>query len=218
MNLTRLLQLLREEYDVHYWWPSESPFEVMVGAILVQQTSWEGVAKVLDQLRQEGLLQVDRMASCDIEALESIVRPVGFYRQKAKRIKGLAEHIRDRHGSDPMRMLEGPTEDVRGELLSLAGIGKETADSILVFAAGRAKFVAAANSARVLDRTGVFRSKDYDEIQAFVEDRLKDGPNELRDLYALIVQLSQDVCLASPKCERCPIRSECEHPTARGRR
>ena len=121
MNLTRLLQLLREEYDVHYWWPSESPFEVMVGAILVQQTSWEGVAKVLDQLRQEGLLQVDRMASCDIEALESIVRPVGFYRQKAKRIKGLAEHIRDRHGSDPNSMLEGPTEEVRGELLSLAG-------------------------------------------------------------------------------------------------
>jgi endonuclease III related protein len=218
MDLTRLLQLLREEYDVHRWWPSESPFEVMVGAILVQQTSWEGVAKVLDQLRSEGLLQVDRMASCDIEALEVIIRPVGFYRQKTKRIKGLAEHIRDRHGSDPNSMLEGPTEDIRGELLSLTGIGKETADSILVFAAGRAKFVAAAYSVRILGRTGVFRSQDYDEIQAFVEDRLKGGPKEYRDLYALMVQHSKDVCLASPACERCPIRSDCEYPTAPGRR
>lgn len=176
MDLKRLLELLRKAYDVQDWWPSESPFEVMVGAILTQQTTWESVEKVLYRLREEGLMNIESMDSIDITVLESILRPVGFYRQKAQRVKGLASYIADRHGSDPGRLLSGPTDSVRRELLSLEGIGKETADSILVFGAGKAKFVAAAYSSRVLKRTGVLSSEDYDEVQSFVESNLQGGP------------------------------------------
>jgi endonuclease-3 related protein len=216
MDLQRLLELLRGTYDVHDWWPAESPFEVMVGAILVQQTNWATVEKVLGRLRSEGLLDVGQLASCDLAKLESIVRPAGFFRQKAKRIKDLAGHIRDRHGSDPMTLLGGPTDTVRTELMSLHGIGRETADSILVFGAGKEKFVAAAYSVRVLNRTGVFRSDGYDEIQSYVESNLKGGQKAFHDLYALMVQLCQDTCLAVPNCEGCSLRMECEYPTASG--
>lgn len=218
MDLERLLELLSKAYDVHDWWPSRSTFEVMVGAILTQQTNWESVAKIMDRLRSEGLLEVDRMAECGLPRLESIIRPAGFYRQKARRVKLLAEYLKERHGSEPMKLLNGPTDAVRNELLSLEGIGKETADSILVFGARRAKFVAAAYTARILGRTGVFRSKDYDEIQSFVETNLKGGPETFRDLYALMVQLSKDVCRPIPCCERCYLRSECKYPTGPGRR
>ncbi len=95
LDIERLLELLRGTYDVREWWPSDSPFEVMVGAVLTQQTAWESVAKVLDRLRAEGLLEVDRMASVDLDVLESILKPVGFYRQKAKRIRELATYIVD---------------------------------------------------------------------------------------------------------------------------
>jgi endonuclease III related protein len=218
MDLDRLLALLRESYEVRDWWPSESPFEVMVGAVLTQQTAWENVEKILDQLRREGWLEVDRMASIPVDDLERILRPVGFYRQKAKRIKGLASYLVDVHGSDPMDLLAGPTETVRRELISLEGIGKETADSILVFAAGRAKFVAAAYSSRILGRTGVLGSKDYDEIQSFVESGLHGCPWELRDLYALMVQHSKTVCRSQPCCTRCPLAPECAFLTRPGER
>jgi endonuclease III related protein len=185
----------------------------MVGAVLTQQTTWESVAKVLARLRWEGLLEVESMASCETSRLESIIRPAGFYRQKAKRIRGLAAYIRDRHGSDPLSMLSGPTDSIRKELLSLEGIGSETADSIVVFAAGRAKFVAAAYSARILGRTGIFRSKDYDEVQRFVESRLPSDAKDMRDLYALIVQHAREVCRTAPACGRCPLASECGYPS-----
>jgi len=213
MELTRLLELLRGTYDVQDWWRTESPFEVMVGAILTQQTTWESVARALEQLRQKGLLDVDEMASADLQHLEAIVRPCGFYRQKAKRLKDLARYIADRHGSDPMSLLSGPTDTIRKELLSLDGIGKETADAILVFGAGRAKFMSAAYSARVLGRTGVFCSEDYDEIQSFVEAGLRSSPKQLRDLYALIVKLSREVCRPIPSCARCALAEECGRST-----
>ncbi|HEY3419730.1 MAG TPA: hypothetical protein VGK23_04180 [Methanomassiliicoccales archaeon] len=209
MDLDRLLHLLRINYDVKDWWPSESPFEVMVGAILTQQTTWESVAKVLDRLREEGLLEIDRMASVETPVLESIVRPAGFYRQKARRIKALASYLVERYGSDPMRLLCGPTDSVRRELLSLEGIGKETADSIMVFGAGRGKFVAAAYSRRILKRIGVLGSDDYDDVQSFVERTLTGGPNEYRDLYALMVQHSKEVCRSVPLCAECPMALEC---------
>lgn len=212
------MELLGKAYDVNEWWPSKSTFEVMVGAILTQQTNWESVAKTLDRLRSEGLLDIDRMAACSLPQLESIIRPVGFYRQKAKRIKRMAERLRERYGSDPEALLNGPTDTVRKELLSMDGIGKETADSILVFGAKKAKFVAAAYSVRILNRTGVFRSEDYDEVQSFVETNLEGGPETFRDIYALMVQLSKDVCRPIPCCERCSLRSECEYPIGRGRR
>ena len=211
MDLDRLLNLLRKTYDVQNWWPSESPFEVMVGAILTQQTTWEIVASVLDRLREDGLLDVDRMASVEVTVLESILRPAGFYRQKAKRIKLLASYLVDSHGSDPLSLLDGPTDSVRKELMSLEGIGNETADSILVFAAGRPKFVAAAYSSRVLKRTGVLCSDDYDEVQTFVESNLRGSPRDFRDLYALIVQHSKDICRAVPSCADCPLSRECLH-------
>lgn len=210
MNLDGLFAALRSSYDVDGWWPSDSPFEVMVGAILTQQTAWEQVERVLGSLRAAGLLDVEAMAGSDPRRLEELVRPAGFFRQKARRIRGLAEHIRASHGSDPMSLLSQEMDAARAELLGIDGIGNETADAILLFAGHRPKFVCAVYVSRVLSRTGVFDSSDYDQVQRFVESRLPRDARLYAELYALLVQHARSLCRATPACGRCFLRDRCE--------
>ncbi|OPY31241.1 MAG: endonuclease III [Methanomassiliicoccales archaeon PtaU1.Bin124] len=209
MDLEELISALSEEYDLGVWWPSESPFEVMVGAILTQQTNWNSVSRSLEMMRRGGLLEVDKMAECDLAVLEEMVRPTGFYRQKASRLRSMAGHIQRNHGSDVSSLLQGETMKVREELLSLPGIGNETADSILLFGAGRPKFVAAAYVSRLLDRTGIFSSKDYMDLQGFVESELPPDVTAYRRTYALCVHHCQRSCLRRPRCNACAIAGRC---------
>jgi len=212
MNLTCLYEMMDKAFDVENWWPSESPFEIMIGAILTQQTSWESVDRTLRTMRREGVLSPSSMASMDGARLEDIIRPCGFYRQKAERVQSLARYIVERYGGSPSPLLEKEVEEARRELLSLKGVGKETADSILLFAGHRPVFVAASYVSRVLERTGVFSSRDYDEIQRFVESSLPGPPEHLARLYALFVQLAKTYCKSSPLCHQCPLREYCPFP------
>jgi endonuclease-3 related protein len=209
MDLEELLSRLEARYEAGSWWPSSSAFEVMVGAILTQQTNWRNVERALQLIREGSGLEVSAMASTPLEELEEMVRPAGFYRQKAARLKLMARYLVEMHQGDPEGILGKDAEDARNELLSLPGVGKETADSILIFAGGRPKFVAAAYTSRILSRTGVLDSTDYDEIQSFVESRLPPDTMVLGGLYARMVILAKEHCLSTPRCEGCPLSDGC---------
>jgi len=207
--LNELLEALRCTYVVADWWPAESPYEVMVGAVLIQRTNWQNVAPVIEELRCRGLLDVDRMAITSVNELEAIIRRVGFFRQKAMRIKALAEHLVRYHCSDPAHLLNQELEVARNELMQLNGIGQETADAILLFAGGRPRFVAAVYVSRILSRTGIFVSSDYSEVQDFVESWLVRDRDVYARSYALLVQLAKDRCRSRPRCQGCPVRHLC---------
>lgn len=209
MDLYELLSRLEARYEVGSWWPSSSAFEVMVGAILTQQTNWRNVERALQLIREGPGLDVHAIASTPLEELEGMVRPAGFYRQKAARLKWIAGYLVEMHQGDPEGILGKDVEDARKELLSLPGVGKETADSILLFAGGRPKFVAAAYTSRILSRTGVLDSTDYDEIQEFVESWLPRNTAVLSGLYARMVVLAKEHCLSTPRCGGCPLSDGC---------
>jgi len=209
LDVEDLLDSLSACYDVDGWWPAESEWEVMVGALLVQQTMWENVGKVLSDLKCRGLMDVQAIASMPLEDLQEVVRPAGFYRQKASRIQNLARHIVHHHSADPCRMLEKDVGECRVELLSLPGIGDETADAILLFAGRKPKFIAAAYVRRLLDRLGMISSDDYGEVQRFMESRLPLDAELYMRLYALMVHHARTVCRARPRCQDCCIRYRC---------
>ena len=204
-----ILSALRQEYDVRSWWPGSSPFEVALGAILTQQTRWENVLLSLQSLRNHHFLDVDNLAVAELSILEDLVRPSGFFRQKAYRIQALARYVRDVHDGDISNMLQGGLDACRDELLSLPGIGPETADSILLYGGRRPVFVAASYCLRILNRTGACSSHDYEEVRRQVEKEL--GPDEeaLGELYALMVELAKERCRKHPLCDGCPLQGGC---------
>lgn len=184
----------------------------------MQQTTWETARRVLDEMRDANLLYPNALAECDKELLERIVRPAGFFRQKAMRLRSMATYVRDRHDADVAGFLAGDIEMVRRELMALPGIGNETADSILLFAGHRPKFIAAAYVSRVLERVGIFSSKDYLTVQSFVERHLPRDENLYRELYALMVDLCKTTCKSRPSCPDCILRSHCDHAVRTGRK
>lgn len=211
MDILLLLKELEGTFDTDGWWPAETPFEVMVGAILTQQSVWEKVAQVMDVLKGRGLMDVEPIAECDLPVLEDILRPSGFYRQKAFRVRYLARHLQERYASDPLLMLSGDLEKVRNELLSLPGVGNETADAMLLFAGNRPKFVAAAYVSRIFDRVGIYRSEGYLDLQRFIETGLPPDPVTYRSLYAHCVHLCKTMCRAKPRCDDCPLAPDCSY-------
>lgn len=217
MDLEELRDRLLAGRDMTGWWPAETPFEVMVGAVLTQQTTWENVTKAITALRQEGLLDVHALADCPPERLMPLVRCTGFYRQKSTRLISMASHAVEVHGGVEA-MLEQGTDHLRKELLGLPGIGPETADSILLFAARRPRFVAAAYVSRVLSRTGVLASDDYDQVQAFVEGSITPDVVTYQELYAALVDHARTICLKGPRCLRCKMAAQCRFALTPGRK
>jgi endonuclease-3 related protein len=209
LEVDDLYRRLSAHYNVEGWWPAESPWEIMIGAILTQQTAWENVEKVLGELKRRGLLTVDAIARMPVEELESIIRPAGFYRQKARNIKALASYLEQKHSADPMGILSKDLGEARVELLSLPGIGNETADVMLLFAGGKPCFIAAAYVSRVLGRLGILDSEDYIEVKRFMESRLEPDPAKYARYYALMVQHARATCRPEPRCATCVLSGEC---------
>ncbi|UCF08884.1 MAG: hypothetical protein JSW28_04110, partial [Thermoplasmata archaeon] len=173
IDLMAIYSRLSDHFGQGKWWPAESRFEVMVGAILTQQTTWRNVARAIENLKDRRLLSVDALAAAPPEIIEECVRPSGFFRQKADRIKRLAEHLLAGYKGDLNVFFERDLGIIRNELLSFSGIGQETADSILLYAGDKPKFVVDAYTFRIFSRLGMDFNRKYEEAQKFFEDRVQ---------------------------------------------
>jgi len=172
--------LLREYYRVLYaafgrqhWWPARTRFEVIVGAYLTQNTAWTNVENAMRKLRSAGVLNLDGIRNLSLERLETLVRPAGYFRQKAQRLKTFVAFVDENYGGSLRRMFAQPTAKLREELLSLNGVGPETADSILLYAGQHPVFVVDAYTRRVLHRHGILPAiADYEDIRELFERAL----------------------------------------------
>lgn len=207
-------QALSRAYGPQRWWPARTRFEVIVGAFLTQNTAWNNVEKALGKLRRAGVLSVAGIRRIPLPTLEQLVRPSGYFRQKASRLKGFVEFLDREYGGSLQRMFSQPTAKLREQLLSLNGVGPETADAILLYAGKHPVFVVDAYARRVLDRHRIMRfSSSYDEIRKLFETAFAapDGRAEsaaiFNQAHALIVQVGKNHCRKEASCEGCPLES-----------
>lgn len=191
------------------WWPGETPFEVMVGAILTQNTNWRNVERAIANLRAAGALTPAAMLRLAPEALAELIRPAGYFRVKAARLGHLLEHLRRRHRGSVARLLHAPLPALREELLGISGIGPETADSILLYAAGLPSFVVDAYTKRVFSRHGLVPADaGYAEVQALFARALPADAPLFNEYHALIVRVGKECCRPrEPRCGTCPLGS-----------
>lgn len=209
-SLRRVYSLLLERFGHAGWWPGETPFEVCVGAVLVQNTSWKNVEKALRVLRSRGLLEFAALHALTATDLAPLVRSSGFFRVKAARLRALVDFIGSRFGGRVEAMRHEEPRRLRAALLEVPGVGRETADSIVLYAAGLPLFVVDAYTRRVFARLGlVSGAEDYDEVQRFFMDRLPADAALYNDFHAQIVTLGKDVCRSRPLCETCPLVPVC---------
>lgn len=202
---------LRAHFGPSGWWPAETPFEVIAGAILVQNCTWHNATLALDNLRREGLLSPEGLRDVDAERLGELIRPSGYYRSKSMKLKAFVGHLWDRYGGSVEAMAARPLGELRTELLGVYGIGPETADSILNYALGKPVMVVDAYTARAFHRLGLLPEKvKYADMQALFMAGLPPETAVFQDYHGLIVRLGQEYCRKrQPACSRCPLADTC---------
>ena len=202
---------LYRAYGPQSWWPADSPFEVMFGAILTQNTSWTNVEKAMASLREVCELTPEGILSLTQDCLEEAIRPSGYFRQKAARLRSYCRFLMDRYGGDLSGTGGYDTGELREELLSLNGIGPETADSILLYALQRPVFVVDAYTIRLFSRLGLCTEKaKYHEVQSLFMDHLEPNVQEFNEYHALIILHCKLMCKTKvPLCDECSLRDFC---------
>lgn len=208
-SLNKIYSKLYACFGPQYWWPAKSSFEVMVGAILTQNTSWLNVEKAIKNLKKEKLLEPARMRGVSLSRLASLIRPAGYYNIKAKRLKDFLSFLFKFYRGRPSLMRRTDTQALRRQLLSVKGVGPETADSILLYAVGRPVFVIDAYTRRILARHNLAAEEvSYEEAQDLFMKGLKGDVQMFNEYHALLVRLAKEFCLKrSPRCKECPLIS-----------
>jgi endonuclease-3 related protein len=210
-DLLDIYHRLYSFYGESKWWPAKTPFEVMIGAILTQQTIWRNVEKSINKLNANGLLEIETLAEEDIGVIEECIRQSGFFRQKARRLKLMASHILKHYNGDLDEFFAQDIDTLRTELLGLDGIGPETADSILLYADSKAKFVIDAYTFRIFKRIGIDFLGKYNKTQEYFETNLPSDVRMYRNYHAFIVELAKDFCKIKPECPNCPLNEPCNY-------
>ena len=200
-------QTLAQALGPMRWWPARTPFEVILGAILTQNTSWANVERALANLRRARLMTPRAIERVSASRLAQIVRPSGCFRQKARKLKAFVAFLRCRYGGSLARMFRVPTAVLREELLAVHGIGPETADSILLYAGGHPIFVVDAYTHRVFSRHGLTHGKpDYSALQHLVHNSLPTSAGVYNEFHALLVHVGKHWCRSTtPRCDQCPL-------------
>jgi endonuclease-3 related protein len=190
-----------------HWWPGRTRFEIVVGAILTQNTSWSNVEKAIAHLRRARLLTPAALAQLPLARLARLVRPSGYFRQKARKLKAFVQFLRKEYAGSMRRMCAQATPVLRQQLLSVHGIGPETADSILLYAAGHPVFVVDAYTRRILLRHQLVPEKSgYEELRALLEARLPREAQLYNEYHALLVHVGKTWCRPrDPRCHACPL-------------
>lgn len=196
-DLMQIYQHLMDEFGPQYWWPADTSFEVIVGAILTQQTKWINVEKAISNLKNNYLLDKKALAYADIEKIEELIYCCGFYRQKAARLKNVANYFFE-NGLDSV--FNQDINKLRSTLLSLKGIGEETADSIILYSAKKPKFVIDAYTKRIMGCLGI--DGNYKQLQSLFESKLPVDVNLYQEYHALIVEYAKNYCVKK-QCNNC---------------
>lgn len=207
-NLRGYIDLLLSHFGPQHWWPAESPFEVMVGAVLTQNTAWGNVERAIANLKAAGLLEPPALAAVSEERLRDLIRPAGYFRQKARKLSALLEWFVGNYGGSIEKLRKQSQEQLREELLEIWGIGPETADSILCYALGFPVFVVDEYTTRVLSRHGLIPSgAGYDTVQELAYEQLPRDTEYLNEAHALFVAVGKNFCRPrTPQCIPCPLR------------
>ncbi|MFQ5989034.1 MAG: endonuclease III domain-containing protein [Candidatus Methylomirabilales bacterium] len=211
----RLLSIYRRLYQQlgpQGWWPGRSRFEVIVGAILTQNTNWGNVEKAIRRLRQERMLSPSAMSALSRRRLAALIRPAGTFAVKAGRLHNFLTFLRERYRGSLRRMFREEPERIRGALLQVSGIGPETADSILLYAANMPFFVVDAYTKRIFSRHRLIsRDASYHEVQAVFMNHLPRDAHLYNEYHALLVAVGKAYCRSTPRCDTCPLRWDLEH-------
>ncbi len=186
---------LLKQFGNRNWWPADTPFEVVIGTILTQQTKWENVERAINNLKEKGLIEPEPLSKIGLEELEEIIKCTGFFRQKAKRLKDISAFF-----TDFPDILERPEDELRNTLLSLNGIGEETADSIVLYAADKPSFVIDAYTKRMCSCMGI--EGNYGKLQSVFEGSLPVDVPLYKEFHALIVEYGKQFC-GKKKCGEC---------------
>jgi len=209
-TLTEVYQLLLYRYGPQHWWPGDSPFEVIIGAILTQSAAWGNVEKAISNLKNTGALSPASLRDIPLEELAILVYPSGYYNAKALKLKSFAEHLGVAYGDSLERLFSLDIPVLRSELLAIHGIGDETADSIILYAARKPLFVIDAYTRRILTRLGLCPPRnDYASFQSLFMENLPADEKMFNEYHALLVRHGKEVCKKDPVCERCCLYSLC---------
>jgi endonuclease-3 related protein len=211
-RLRALARGLEREAPGDEWWPHRDPFEIAVSAVLTQRARWEGALRAMENLRRAGLLTPRAMAGAPLRKVAACVRTAGFYRQKAAALQAMGRRLSDAYGGRMEDLFELRTPALRRELLSWRGVGEETADAILLFAAGRPAFVVDAYAMRLMRRYGAVEPRadpSYHQVaQAWRAAGVATVP-AARAVHAAAVDLCKSHCRVRPSCRRCPLTGSC---------
>jgi endonuclease III related protein len=202
----RLYDLLKNRFGHRNWWPAETPFEVCVGAILTQNTSWKNVEKAVGALKDTQNLSAARIYEMSRDELAELIRPAGYYNVKAGRLKAFVTFLVESYQGDLDLLFDKDIAPLRTELLAVHGIGEETADSVILYAAGKPIFVVDAYTKRVLERHGIVSGTEkYETVQAVFHNYLPRDAPLFNDFHAQFVAVGHHHCRRKPRCEDCPL-------------
>lgn len=205
-TLKDFYEALLAAYGPQGWWPGDTPTEIVIGAILTQNTNWQNVERAIVNLRSANLIDFAALHEITAERLAELIRPAGYYNVKAKRLKNFARWLCERYQGDLARLREIPLHQLREELLSVNGIGRETADSILCYALELPTFVVDAYTARIAQRHNLIdEGTGYEDLKSLFQDNLPDDVTLFNEYHALIVAVAKKHCRTKPICAKCPL-------------
>lgn len=205
-RLMEIYNLLYDRYGQQQWWPGQTRFEVAVGAILTQNTNWGNVEKAIGNLKRADALCVDKLHEMDADVLAELIRPAGYYNIKAARLKNFISWLFDNFQGRIENLMPLNVYDLREQLLSVKGIGRETADSILLYGLDKPVFVIDTYTCRVMTRHGLIEAgADYEQLRDFFESSLPGEPELFNEYHALLVRVGKEHCKPKAKCSGCPL-------------
>jgi endonuclease-3 related protein len=203
--LLKNYHILHKYFGPQHWWPGNSLWEIIVGAILTQNTAWTNVEKAIQNLKKEKCLDISSIHSVSRAKLERLIRPAGFFTRKAVYLKLIAAHIIENYSGSLTKLFSKDTQELRRELLGLKGVGPETADSILLYAGSKPVFVVDAYTKRILDRWGIPGVGKYDDIQRLFHENIPLNIALYNEYHALLVALAKCFCHKKRACAGCPL-------------
>jgi endonuclease-3 related protein len=205
--LEDIYQRLYKTFGPQHWWPGETPFEVIIGAILTQNTAWTNVEKAIRNLKQRRLLNPKALKRVSGNQLARLIKPTGYYNQKAKKVKSFIKFLFDNYHGSLKGMFQEDFLVLRAKLLDVNGIGLETADSILLYAGNKPMFVVDAYTRRILSRHNLVEPRaTYSQIQNYFMDNLENRVRLFNEYHALLVRLGKEICKTKPNCRVCPLK------------